>query len=107
MYEQPVEEFSRLAGVAGFQVSQEDVSRAVGGADFDKLRNEEQTSGFRERPPTSENFFRAGRPRSWTDEKLNKGLRERIAQDHAPMMARLGYLADGTTIPMPDRKGTV
>ena len=107
MYERPVEEFSRLADVAGFTVSREEVSRAVGGADFDKLRSEEQTSGFRERPPTSENFFRAGRPRSWTEEKLNKGLRDRIAQDHAPMMERLGYLADGTTVSLPGHKGTL
>jgi hypothetical protein len=107
MYERPVEEFSRIAQAAGLEASQAEITRAVGGAQFDKMRDEEQSRGFRERPPTSENFFRAGRPRSWTEEKLNKDLRHRIATDHTAMMERLGYLPDGSTVAMPDHKGAL
>jgi aryl sulfotransferase len=100
MYANPVKEFGRLAKAAGFSASQDELGRAVGGAEFQKLRQEELTSGFRERPVTSPSFFRAGKPRNWEGE-LNVAQRDRIVQDHGPMMERLGYLPDGGVVALP------
>jgi len=94
LYADPVAEFGRVALAAGFSAPQEDIARAVGGTQFERMREEEKTSGFRERPPTSSSFFRAGRPRSW-EGKLDQDLRDRLVKDHGPMMERLGYLPDG------------
>jgi aryl sulfotransferase len=96
----PVSEFGRLARAAGMAATLDDVTRAVAGTQFERMRQEEETGGFRERPRTSPAFFRAGKPRTW-EEKLDKALIDRIVRDHGPMMARLGYAPDGGILPMP------
>jgi hypothetical protein len=98
LYADPIAEFGRVTRAAGFSASQDDIVRAVGGTQFERMREEEETSGFRERPPTSSSFFRAGQPRSW-EGKLDQDLRVRLVKDHGPMMERLGYLADGGVVP--------
>jgi hypothetical protein len=99
MHANPIAEFHRLAAAAGFAPSQDELGRAVASSRFDRMRNEEQTRGFRERPPTSPAFFRVGQPRTWED-KLDPELRDRLVRDHGPMMERLGYLPDGGILPM-------
>jgi hypothetical protein len=101
IYARPRVEFDRLARAAGFAPSNSELERAVGGAEFDALRSEEATQGFRERPVTSSAFFRAGRPGAWKG-RLDRALCDRIVEDHGPMMARLGYLPDGGIAPDPD-----
>jgi aryl sulfotransferase len=90
----PIPEFTRLARAAGLPSSQEEVVRAVNGSQFERMRDEEKESGFRERPPTSKTFFRAGKPMSW-DGILSEELRNHLVRDHGAMMERLGYLPDG------------
>ncbi len=102
MYTDPVSEFRRLAHAAGFTTTDAELERVVGRAHFDRLREEEESSGFRERPRSSSSFFRAGTPRSW-EGKLDEALRDRLIRDHSPMMERLGYLPDGGIAPLPRR----
>jgi hypothetical protein len=96
----PAAEFGRLARAVGFDASPDEIARCVAGARFEKMRGEEENSGFRERPPSSEAFFRAGQQRSW-EGKLDRELADRIVDNHRSTMDRLGYLPDGGVAPMP------
>lgn len=95
MVADPARVFSVLARVAGIAPSVEELSMAVEATRFDRLRKEEDEAGFRERPESSTKFFRAGRPGTWKG-VLNAELRDRIAREHGPTMAKLGYEADGS-----------
>jgi aryl sulfotransferase len=103
LHANPIPEFGRLARAAGFAASEADLAQAVASTKFDRMRREEETSGFRERPPTSPAFFRAGQPRTW-EGKLDQDSRDRLVKDHGPLMELLGYLPDGSVIPMPHRQ---
>jgi hypothetical protein len=96
----PLTHFTRIAKAAGFDPKEEDIARFLEATRFEKLREEEKQSGFRERPKTSTTFFREGKPRSW-EGKLDDALRQKLVQDHGAVMARLGYLADGGIVPIP------
>ncbi len=93
----PVAEFERLVQAAGLSATHEDVVRVVEASRFEELQQEEQRTGFIERPKTSPQFFREGRSGSWQG-VLTPELRERLLQDHAVAMERLGYTADGGTV---------
>ncbi|MGH6889121.1 MAG: sulfotransferase domain-containing protein [Rhizomicrobium sp.] len=95
MVADPVRVFSVLARAAGLEASAEDISGIVDSTRFERLQKEEDEAGFRERPETSQRFFRAGHPGTWKG-VLNAELRDRLAERHGPTMARLGYAADGS-----------
>jgi len=95
MFADPLAQFSRIAKAAGFDPRNEHIARSLEVASFENMREEEQKSGFRERPRTSTAFFREGKPRNW-EGKLDESLRERIVRDHGAVMSRLGYGADGS-----------
>ncbi|HTT84132.1 MAG TPA: sulfotransferase domain-containing protein [Rhizomicrobium sp.] len=95
---EPVPHFLRFARAVGLETTAADVSRAVEASRFEQLQQDEIKHGFRERPDTSSLFFRSGRMRSW-EGILDDSLRERLFRDHAEVMRRLGYTADGGTEP--------
>jgi hypothetical protein len=99
LHANPVGEFTRLAASIGLMVPPGGVARAVEATKFDRLRKEESQVGFREKPPSSSNFFRSGKPQSWKG-ALDEKLCAKLARDHATVMKRLGYLEDGTAVPM-------
>ncbi len=103
LHAKPIPEFGRLARAAGFTPSDAELAQAVSGTRFERLRQQEEASGFRERPPSSPAFFRAGQPRTW-EGKLDQASRDRLVRDHGPLMELLGYLPDGGVIPMPHRQ---
>ncbi|HEX3665777.1 MAG TPA: sulfotransferase domain-containing protein [Rhizomicrobium sp.] len=100
LHKNPVDSFGRATAAAGLERDPESILRAVETVNFDRLRSEEQLHGFDERPRSSPQFFRAGKPRSW-EGKLDESLQQRIVQDHGITMERLGYAPDGTTQPLP------
>lgn len=88
----PVETFARALAAARLgPVDEEDVTAAVESASFLRLRAAEEAGGFRERPGTSERFFRRGRAGSWRDE-LSPALAAEVEATHGETMARFGYL---------------
>lgn len=95
LHADPVGAFHRLAEMTGFQATHDDIQRAVAGTEFTAMQGEESASGFRQRPRSSAQFFRAGRPRNW-EGVLDAALCEQIVSDHGPAMARLGYFPDGS-----------
>ncbi|MGD0191203.1 MAG: sulfotransferase domain-containing protein [Rhizomicrobium sp.] len=104
MHAGPVPVFARLAKIAGLTVSEDEVRRAVQTSQFEQLQKEEQKKGFRERPDSSPQFFRAGRPGSWKG-VLSEALQRRLLRDHEAVMTRLGYLPDGSAAPLEIRDG--
>jgi hypothetical protein len=100
LHDNPAEGFGRAAAAAGLDRDRDSILRAVEAMNFDRLRSEEQLHGFDERPRSSPQFFRAGKPRSW-EGKLDEALREKIIRDHGATMERLGYAMDGTVLPLP------
>lgn len=70
----------------------EAVDAAVEAARFERLREQEANSGFRERPPIAGTFFRSGRTgEGW--ERLDDLQRARIHEACAEAMLALGYSA--------------
>lgn len=69
--------------------------RAVEATRFDKLKAQEASGSFRERPEKSESFFRSGKAGGWRDH-LTPAQCARLAEALAPAMQRLGYHADGS-----------
>jgi aryl sulfotransferase len=102
LHADPVEEFRRLATAAGFAVSTEDIVRVMEATRFERLQDQEKESSFREKPARASIFFRSGRPRSW-EGVLDNALREKLVRDHGEVMERLGYGADGSIAPLPQR----
>jgi aryl sulfotransferase len=91
----PLAGFARLAKAAGITVADAAFQRAVDASRFDRLRNEENARGFRERPASSPSFFRSGRPHSWAG-TLNDELRNRLSMCCGQAMSQLGYRSNGT-----------
>jgi hypothetical protein len=66
---------------------------AIERSSFARLREQEESEGFQERPSQTGRFFREGRAGQWQD-ILTKEQVARIVKDHGPQMARFGYLPD-------------
>jgi hypothetical protein len=82
---------------AGHPFTPAQAARAIALARFSALREQEETSGFREWLPgkTGGSFFRRGEAGGWRD-GLTAAQVARIESVHAAMMTRLGYpLAGG------------
>jgi hypothetical protein len=66
---------------------------AIERSSFARLRDQEESEGFHERPSQTRHFFREGRAGQWQD-ILTREQVARIVNDHGPQMARFGYLPD-------------
>ncbi len=87
-----------VAEFLGLPATQPRLQAAIEAASFDRLRQQEQSTGFRERNPRVGVFFRRGEAGTWREE-LDTQQVERILADHGAMMRRLGYL-DATGAPL-------
>ncbi|MEB3288720.1 MAG: sulfotransferase domain-containing protein [Leptolyngbya sp.] len=84
----------QLAEVVRFCGLEEDPDRmaqAVEFSRFDRVQQQENERGFREKAPLAGAFFRRGRVGSWRD-ALSPALVDQLIADHRPVMTRLGYL---------------
>ncbi|MBH67195.1 MAG: sulfotransferase [Rhodospirillaceae bacterium] len=87
----PLEEFSKVLRALGTQIVEERLSRAIQFSSFTELAKQENASGFSERPPHADRFFRQGKSGSWK-EQLSSQQIERITGKHGRVMKMLGYL---------------
>lgn len=90
MLADPEDALARVALHLGLNASLPDIRRAVEATRFDRLRAAEGKYGFRESPASGARFFRRGIAGGWRD-SLTPAQVTRIAADHGPVMARLGY----------------
>ncbi len=73
------------------------IERAIAHASFEELQSQEAESGFREKLPLAESFFRKGEIGSWR-EVLSDAQVERLIAEHGEVMQRFGYLTEAGEI---------
>lgn len=86
----PVESFHRAFAAVGFDASEDEVAEAVERCSWQRLRKQEEKSGFRERQTEGTYFFRRGQVGAWREE-LPASLAEQLVERHGDVMAELGY----------------
>lgn len=74
----------------GLDCTDAELQEAVDRTRFDRLRESEQSVGFRETSRKTETFFRKGASGGWRDE-LSDAQAAAIEADHAERMSELGY----------------
>jgi aryl sulfotransferase len=72
------------------------VLKAVEATGFERLKEQETKTSFKERPKKMESFFRSGKSGGWR-EHLTAEDCAMLVECLGPVMERLGYLPDGTT----------
>ena len=85
--------FEAVLRFAGLEPEAQRLARAVEHTRFDRLRAQEERSGFQEKPPTARFFFRAGRAGAWREALSHEQVRT-LVDAHAPLMERFGYLRE-------------
>jgi hypothetical protein len=93
MLTMPERSFGRLATFLRLQPDGDQLRRAIGKSSFSEVARQEQMHGFIERLPAAERFFRSGKAGQWRD-ALSKSQIEAVLRAHAPMMMRIGYVAE-------------
>ncbi|WP_434903341.1 sulfotransferase domain-containing protein [Bradyrhizobium sp. HKCCYLS20291] len=91
MLAQPVRTFGVLARFLRLKPTEAQLNAAIEKSSFAELQRQENESGFREKPPAAERFFREGTSGQWA-KVLSPGQIQEIVRAHAPMMQRFGYL---------------
>lgn len=90
----PAAEFRRLARHLGLTPGEAEISAAIERSRFERLQRQEDELGFRERPLSSERFFRAGRSEQWRATLTAAQVAAVVAGNRA-QMERFGYLPEG------------
>jgi hypothetical protein len=90
MLDKPEDTFGRLATFLRLAPSRGELQEAIAASSFDKLKEQEEKAGFREKPKKAERFFREGRAGQWR-EVLSAAQIEAITSIHREQMERFGY----------------
>jgi Sulfotransferase domain len=91
MLAEPQKTFGALARHLLFKPTDAQLAEAIDRSSFEKLREQEEKAGFRERSEKAERFFRDGRAGQWK-EVLTSAQIARIVEAHKEQMERFGYL---------------
>ena len=83
--------FGKLATFLRLAPTETQLKSAIEKSSFVELNRQESERGFKEKPPSAEKFFRAGRAGQWV-EQLSGVRIQALVRVHAPMMQRFGYL---------------
>jgi hypothetical protein len=88
---EPYKTFEGAVRFLGLKYEKERINRAIVSSAFKRLQQQEKESGFKEKSPNAELFFRNGESGSWRGE-LTGEQAERIIKAHREVMIRFGYL---------------
>jgi len=91
MLNEPKKTFGALARHLLFKPNDEQLADAIDRSSFERLREQEEKDGFRERPDGTERFFREGRTGQWKEVLTPRQIR-RVVDAHGEQMRRFGYL---------------
>ncbi|MBN33946.1 MAG: sulfotransferase [Rhodospirillaceae bacterium] len=92
----PKTTFGRVVKFLHLQRTPHMVRKAIENTRFDKLARQETKTGFGERSPKQEKFFRRGRSGGWRA-ILSEAQVQQIEQDHGALMRHFGYLGEQST----------
>ena len=90
MHKDPVKTFGALAQHLQQHASPEQLNRAIELSAFKVLKQQEETSGFTEKPKHLEAFFRSGKTGEWKDVLTDKQVLT-IRTLHGEEMEKFGY----------------
>jgi len=91
MIGEPEKTFSRVLGFLQIAYTDKKLSLALQNSAFDKLSEQEEKNGFRERPIHSKKFFRSGQINYWKI-YLSTTQVKQIIKLHRTVMEEFGYL---------------
>ena len=91
MLADPVKMFGGLATHLLLRPTPGQLQSAINRSSFDKLKEQEDKEGFKEKPEQAERFFRSGKSGEWREKLTRRQVREIVATHHK-QMARFGYL---------------
>jgi hypothetical protein len=94
MKQKPVETFEKAVRFSGLEYGKEKILNAIELSSFEDLQRQEKESGFEEKSPRSEMFFRKGEVGSWREELTEK----QVIEAHRDVMHRFGYLESDNEI---------
>lgn len=90
MMAHPEATFGKALDFCGVEYTPEDLQRALHFSRFDELKSQEAETGFAEKSPGAESFFRNGQTGDWQNTLASDQVNDIIAV-HGAMMKRLGY----------------
>lgn len=93
MKQNPLPTFTKAIEFLQLGSSQADLVRALDNASIEKLQQQEDESGFSEKPARVARFFRKGIVGDWRN-TLTPAQVDKIVRDHGEMMQRYGYLEE-------------
>ncbi|PLK43453.1 sulfotransferase domain-containing protein [Emticicia sp. TH156] len=86
----PFETFKAAVTAIGLQVTDEKIQEAIELTKFEKLKKQEEQSGFKEKQVPDKSFFFKGESGRWKEELSTKQI-EKIREANQPMMEHFGY----------------
>lgn len=90
----PMKTFGGVCTFLGLDVPRKRLDRAIKNSSFKVLRAQEEKTGFVERSPMQERFFRKGKSGEWRDVLSNDQVAKLVA-DHREQMERFDYVPEG------------
>lgn len=96
--------FRAVAAFLGLKPPRERIEKAMRHSSFRTLRAQEERTGFIERTPAQEHFFRAGRVGGWQG-VLDDAQVRRVVERHRIQMERFGYVPAGYESRRPGEAG--
>ncbi len=91
MLADPLKTFGGLARHLRIAPAKAQLEKAIELSSFEKLKEQEEAEGFREKPEKAERFFRKGTSGQWREE-LSEAQIRRIISDQRKQMERFGYV---------------
>lgn len=83
--------FKRVVDVLGWEKSDTDIEKAIRVSDFKNLRSVEESSGFKEKPSGTRQFFRQGKSGQWKNE-ITIAQAQLLVDRHFYTLLEHGYI---------------
>lgn len=90
LVENPNKELEKVLSALGMDIDQNQLNNTIEFSSFSELAKQESVSGFSERPPHAERFFRKGVSGQWNT-TLQQYQIKKIIKAHGQVMNKLGY----------------
>lgn len=87
----PLETFTRAVSAIGIEASTDQIKQAIDLTQFEKIKELEETHGFKEKNINSPHFFRKGQVGGYREELTEEQVRL-IIDKHSETMRQFGYL---------------